>query len=345
MGSSKSDNNTRESHYYPNELSPTQMNGLNYSAGIVTSIPYESVPADLNRQPIPLPHGLRPASRGDEQVTPHALGKFGDFHQYPQVHQSTDQQQQHLRESGQRPQPSQYGSSPSTATLNSQHQQYQQGYVAYNSSYQPPSPYSNSTFPPRQQDAHSQHQPHHHQQPYYGSNASDSTYQRSSSDQASIYSSISSATRNSIASIAPSIGELIPSPMNFSSADGFTLERPRDDREVERMFRELMEKRGFSGLPEHVQRGIMAYPTSKKWILIHQDKLAEYQTGRERWIAAQSRERDPDEGGPEWYVKKIMDGTISVKQLGSLSVSLRTQPIRYIIRRDFISFHFFFFFC
>lgn len=139
-------------------------------------------------------------------------------------------------------------------------------------------------------------------------------------------------------SVAPSVADLIPSPMNFSSADGFALERPRDDREVERMFQELMEKRGFSGLPKEAQRGIMAYPTSKKWILIHQDKLADFQAEQKRRAAAQAQERDPDEGGPEWYVKKIMDGTISVKQLGSLSVSLRTQPIRYAARQDFIFF-------
>ncbi|KAI5849628.1 hypothetical protein DFP73DRAFT_474000 [Morchella snyderi] len=96
------------------------------------------------------------------------------------------------------------------------------------------------------------------------------------------------------------------------------------------MFQELMEKRGFSGLPKEAQRGIMAYPTSKKWILIHQDKLADFQAEQKRRAAAQAQERDPDEGGPEWYVKKIMDGTISVKQLGSLSVSLRTQPISWV---------------
>ena len=161
------------------------------------------------------------------------------------------------------------------------------------------------------------------------SNQSNSTYPRSSSDQNSLYSSISSTTRNSVLSITPSVADPIPSPMSFQSAEGFTLERPRDDRVVEAMFYELMEKRGYMNLPEQAKRQMMAYAPSKKWVMVHQDKLADFQAEQKRRVAAQAQGRDLDEDSPEWYVKKIMDGTISAKQLGSLSVSLRTQPIRY----------------
>jgi cytokinesis protein len=116
--------------------------------------------------------------------------------------------------------------------------------------------------------------------------------------------------------------------MSFQSADGFALERPRDDRVVEAMFFELMEKRGYMNLPEQAKRQMMAYPPSKKWVMVHQDKLADFQSDQKRRAAAHAQGRDLDEDSPEWYVKKIMDGTISAKQLGSLSVSLRTQPIR-----------------
>ncbi|RPB00177.1 actin-binding FH2 [Choiromyces venosus 120613-1] len=96
------------------------------------------------------------------------------------------------------------------------------------------------------------------------------------------------------------------------------------------MFYELMEKRGYMNLPEQAKRQMMAYPPSKKWIMVHQDKLADFQSEQKRRAAAQALGRDPDEDSPEWYVKKIMDGTISAKQLGSLSVSLRTQPISWV---------------
>ncbi|KAG0127944.1 hypothetical protein HOY82DRAFT_580374 [Tuber indicum] len=100
------------------------------------------------------------------------------------------------------------------------------------------------------------------------------------------------------------------------------------------MFYELMEKRGYMNLPEQAKRQMMAYPPSKKWVMVHQDKLADFQAEQKRRAAAQAQGRDPDEDSPEWYVKKIMDGTISAKQLGSLSVSLRTQPISWV--KEFI---------
>src|SRR5207249_3307453 len=40
--------------------------------------------------------------------------------------------------------------------------------------------------------------------------------------------------------------------------------------------------------------------------------------------------RAEEEGSPEWFVKKVLDDSITPKQLQSLSVSLRTQPIRYV---------------
>lgn len=100
------------------------------------------------------------------------------------------------------------------------------------------------------------------------------------------------------------------------------------------MFYELMEKRGYMNLPEQAKRQMMAYPPSKKWVMVHQDKLADFQAEQKRRAATQAQGRDPDEDSPEWYVKKILDGTITAKQLGSLSVSLRTQPIRYVCVRE-----------
>lgn len=331
MSSSKTD--SRESSYFSGELSPTQTNGLNYSAGVVTSIPYDSVAADLNRQPVPVDYALRPVSRGDEQVTPHGLGKFGDFHQYPQVYPSADQHYS-PHPSGPRPPPSSNNSS-STVTSNSHYHNNNNNYYHHHhhqqQHQQPTSPYSNSTFSTRQHDPPNQ--------PYYNSiasNSSNSSYPRSSSDQASVFSSLSSATRNSIISVSPSFADLVPSPVNFNSPDGFSLERPREDRIVEQMFYELMEKRGYMNLPEQAKRQMMAYPPSKKWVMVHQDKLADFQANQKRQIAAQAQGRDPDEDSPEWYVKKIMDGTITAKQLGSLSVSLRTQPIRYVMRKVYL---------
>ena len=121
------------------------------------------------------------------------------------------------------------------------------------------------------------------------------------------------------------------------SADG-TIQRPKDDAVVDQMFYELMIKRGWQNLPEQAKRQMLAYPTSKKWTLVHQDRLTQWQGEQKR--RQQNRQtgsgdggkgllgRADEEGSPEWYVKKVMDDSITAKELGSLSVSLRTQPIR-----------------
>lgn len=95
-----------------------------------------------------------------------------------------------------------------------------------------------------------------------------------------------------------------------------------------------MQKRGWQNLPEQAKRQMLSYPASKKWTLVHQDRLTELQGEQKRRQNARqtyghdSLHRADDEGSPEWYVKKVMDDTITSKQLASLSVSLRTQPIR-----------------
>jgi cytokinesis protein len=108
---------------------------------------------------------------------------------------------------------------------------------------------------------------------------------------------------------------------------------------VDQLFLELMQKRGWQHLPEQAKRQMLAYPASKKWTLVHQDRLTELQGEQKRRQNARLTHgydisphnvigRAEEEGSPEWYVKKVMDDTITSKQLASLSVSLRTQPIR-----------------
>ena len=128
-------------------------------------------------------------------------------------------------------------------------------------------------------------------------------------------------------SLAPTIAEAMPQPSQFANMTEFFMERPRDDRIVETMFLELMHKRGYTNIPEPAKRQLMAKPVSGKWVMIYQDKLADFQAEQKRRTAALSSGKDLDEDSPQWYVKKIMEGNITAKQLGSLSVSLRTQPI------------------
>jgi cytokinesis protein len=113
-----------------------------------------------------------------------------------------------------------------------------------------------------------------------------------------------------------------------------------DDRVVEEMFLALMQKRGWHNLPEQARRQMMAYPPAKKWTLVHQDRLTEWQGEQKRRTTARQTGQygnamemlinAEEEGTPEWFVKKVMDNSISAKQLQSLAVSLRTQPIGWV---------------
>lgn len=139
------------------------------------------------------------------------------------------------------------------------------------------------------------------------------------------------------------LGSLHPSAASSTanfSPDGFVMNRPSDDRIIEQEFIELMHKRGWKSLPEQARRQMEAYPISKKWTLVHQDRLAEWQAEQKKRQYARSTighessigllGRADEEGSPEWYVRKILDNSISPKLLQSLAVSLRTQPIGWV---------------
>lgn len=150
-----------------------------------------------------------------------------------------------------------------------------------------------------------------------------------------------------------------------TDAVGAMLERPSDDAQIEEMFQILMNKRDFKSLPEAARKQMLAYSPSKKWMLIHQDALteakntdprsgsgstggaggaggsgpggsgADYHHGSKKGKGAGGGSSSNDAGrsakkSPEWYVRKIMDNSISTKELGHLLVSLRSEPVTWV---------------
>ncbi|KAF1844861.1 cytokinesis protein sepA [Cucurbitaria berberidis CBS 394.84] len=204
---------------------------------------------------------------------------------------------------------------------------------------------------------------------YAATDSSNNT--RASSDQASIYSNDSKSRSSNIffpqnpsqstfSSIGLDAGSLLPTAAstprdshrhmmhhNSSSPSSSTasIQRP-PDHVVEKEFMKLMVKRGYKSLPEQAQRQMEAYKIDKKWTLVYQDKLAELkheekkrqtQTQRITYGGGANPDilmRAEEEGSPEWYVKKVMDNSITIKQMSSLEISLRTQPIAWV--RGFI---------
>ena len=336
---------SRHSHKTPSpalEVGSDDTTGLSMTAGVITSIPYESVAAD-GRTPISvdyLPKNDKMPAR--KEPLPHHLSKGGqDYHQYPAWDPQEAQKNGHSQLSGPRPPPhnkplSSILSSRDRTTKNLQHSGIGDATSVPNGNHGTVNSVSTG-------DTSSNH--------------------RKSFDQASIMSSVSSATRSSIFSSDNTSRTAIDArpntsgrqssyqtgwtpqqPAGFSSTtsfspDGFNLPRPNDDRIIEAQFVDLMHKRGWHNLPEQARRQMMAYPPAKKWTLVHQDKLTEWQGEQKRRQTARQTilssdgtgsilSKSDEEGSPEWYVRRVMSDSITAKQLGSLSVSLRTQPIR-----------------
>ncbi|CAG7930762.1 unnamed protein product [Penicillium olsonii] len=311
------------------------------TAGVITSIPFDSLSAE--RTPIPIDNMPRPDSSRQEH-SPNHLGKAGaDYHQYP-TWASTSAPNGSGHPTGPRPPP--HGNTTMTSsTSGDRGARYQQW-------GRPGSSAASG--------------------PHHPSSIDSSANSRTSLDQTSIYSSVSSNPRGSnyfsdnsshgsARTLTSHSGErnMIPSsssgrlsnagsthqisspiPAAVPRPQDNYLTRPRDDRIVDQLFLELMQKRGWQNLPEQAKRQMLSYPASKKWTLVHQDRLTELQGEQKRRQNARQThghdgmsgllERADEEGSPEWYVKKVMDDTITSKQLASLSVSLRTQPISWV---------------
>ncbi|KIW26672.1 uncharacterized protein PV07_06487 [Cladophialophora immunda] len=325
--------------------------GLAMTAGVITSIPYSATTTG-GQAPVTvdyLPRDDQVPTRKDPQ--PYQLARGSDFHQYPAINGISNGSS---HPTGPRPPPQ--SSSASGITMASSQAgdrgtKYQQ-WGRPGSSHGP----QHGTY-----DSVST------TDSYSGSG------QRRSFDGASIKSSASTATRgsslfssdnssrtampprqdsdSSVTVISPTHSRLskisshsgwptqqaspFSSTTSFTPA-GFYLPKPQSDAEIEKLFLQLMHKRGWQNLPEQARRQMMAYAPAKKWTLVHQDKLTEWQgEQKRRQQARQTGAVDGPiskdvEGTPEWYVKRILDNSITSKQLQSLSVSLRTQPISWV---------------
>lgn len=293
--------------------------GLAMQAGVLTSLPYDSTAKDT-RPPVHVDHADRPVSRRNEPL-PHHLNKGGgDFHQYPAFDPSTLP-----------PRPPTHGSTVArggtTRSFESEAASLNNGYAQSRSSSDHGSVRSNSSHDRRQ---------------YMQANASQASFATSQQDYA--HSPLrGSSTPRGVDQHSHYLNAHNPSAFSSSTSftpDGFVLQKPTDDKTIEKQFLELMLKRGWKSLPEQARRQMEAYPISKKWTLVHQDRLAEWQGEQKRRNMARNTVTSHDgisvfgrieeEGAPEWYVKKILDNTITPKQLQSLSVSLRTQPIAWV---------------
>lgn len=334
----------------PTSPSVDQQGGMNQMSAVISSIPYDTM--NDSRSPISVEY----LPRGDQmpvrrEPLPHHLNKGGgDFHQYPSFDPATPSGSSHP--TGPRPPPGANITMASTGNRDTKMQQWGppgRGSVA------------NSTH------SNGQHNPRYDSY----STAPSSAQGRTSFDQSSVdsyneRSSIFSSGSSSRTALPHSTSKASLTPSHASSRDShrltkfpshhnsaynstvslgsqgneFTLDMPTDDRIIEDQFMELMQKRGWHNLPDQARRQMVAYPAKKKWTLVHQDRLTEWQGEQKRkttvrqtgqyGLAMEMLAKAEEEGTAEWFVKKIMENTLTAKELQSLAVSLRTQPIGWV---------------
>lgn len=104
-----------------------------------------------------------------------------------------------------------------------------------------------------------------------------------------------------------------------SSAAAPAITRPSNPLEVERMFRELMDRRDFRSLPAQARQEMLNYGVDKKWMLVYQDALSE-----------QNKLGKKTSATPEFYTRRLISKAITTDELGNLWVSLRTEPIDWV---------------
>lgn len=104
-----------------------------------------------------------------------------------------------------------------------------------------------------------------------------------------------------------------------ASATAPAIARPANPLEVERMFRELMDRRDFRSLPPQARQEMLNYGVDKKWMLVYQDALSE-----------QSKVGKKTSATPEFYTRRLIAKSITTEELGNLWVSLRTEPIDWV---------------
>jgi len=187
----------------------------------------------------------------------------------------------------------------------------------------PPSAYSNSGYPGNIQYDNSGHHvaTHSRSQSQEHSPQSQSSYSFHDSSS-SRYSSETSSVRSS-GVFSGEIQNWVGNVGNYFS--GSKEPTKPSDAEIENLFLDLMNKRDLRNLSEAKRKQMLAIPTDKKWTLIRQDIIQEEKTkSNSSNVVASAHEKNT----PEYFIKKIMDGTITVKDMNSLSVSLRTLTLK-----------------
>ncbi|KAM3511090.1 hypothetical protein MY11210_005264 [Beauveria gryllotalpidicola] len=306
--SSRSSRHTRDSSAISFDGLASPDPSLGMMSGTITSIPYDAT-APGSRSPIPvdyLPKADQVPVR--REPLPHQLNKGHDFHQYPTFDPSVANAASHASKMG----PPATNVTMASTGRATQFQLWgpSRGSMASTINGSHTSRYDSLLSP--------------------NNRVSD----------ASVYSIQPSASSISSYGIPHRESHRLTKFPGPGAHDTFHFPKPDDVNVIEQMFAHLMHRRGWHNLPEQARRQMMAYTPDKKWTLLHQDRLGQWQDEQKRRMTARvSQFAQPDvttysdeEGTPEWYVRRVMEDKLDGKGMGSLEVNLRTQQIGWVRR-------------
>lgn len=107
----------------------------------------------------------------------------------------------------------------------------------------------------------------------------------------------------------------------YGPSEEFTFPRPSDE-EIDAFFENIRQSRGLGGI---------SLSMDQKWAIVHSDEQVKWKEEKEQ-VKKLSETRAPlslIERSPEWYLKKFLENTITVKEAAGLQVSLRSKEVRY----------------
>jgi cytokinesis protein len=112
--------------------------------------------------------------------------------------------------------------------------------------------------------------------------------------------------------------------------DNFDFPRPSNPVEIEALFESMLERRDLGDIVGK-NKGNMSL--DQKWQLVWSDEHTRWQQAQKAppQLADTAKQADV-EGAPAWYIKKLMDKTITYKQAQGLPVSLRSNDVTFVIR-------------
>ena len=183
-------------------------------------------------------------------------------------------------------------------------------------------------------------------------------YPTFASDQRQVYSPTinesrtSLQPRSSVQSIVPngraSVSQAPPGIAGSRLSEEFSIPRP-PDAAVEAMFQSLLQGRDLdmtvssmssrasvSSVMANVARTTSQLPIDTKWAMVESDARARWEAARESQktseeISKATKGKRSTLGGskhpPEWYLKKMLDGTVTLDNLRALQISIRSSPL------------------